>query len=191
MPGRDGQPLRDDAHYLAKREPEDSEMLACEAVLASGLKEFLAELVAIDGTVMVSLICNEQHANLDDIIGSSMEHFVRPERLTYAHRAEVDFDWGRAPSVALGMELKDHELTAFFDVVLAGDHVGINIQGIHFVGEIGDAARNLSRFAAAVASAQLARPKPAGRRAGGGAAASLKQDWVSKLPPRIGKRDAR
>lgn len=130
-------------------------MLACEAVLASGLKDFLAELVTVDGKVMVAFICNEQHANVDDIIASSMEHTVRPGRLSYSNHAVVDFDWGVMPSVALGMELRDERLTAFFEVVLAGDHIGIDIAGIHFADYVGDAADNLRRFAAAVAGARL------------------------------------
>jgi hypothetical protein len=152
-------------NYLAKRDGEDGQMLACEAVLASGLKDFLAELVTVDGKVMVSLICNEQHANVDDLIASSMEHTVRPGRLSYSNHAVVDFDWGMMPSVALGMEFRDTGLTAFFEVVLAGDHVGIDINGIHFADYVGDPADNLRRFAAAVASAKV--PADARRRRAG------------------------
>jgi hypothetical protein len=148
------------ANYLAPRDAYDSQIQACEAVLARGLKEFLAELVTVDGKVMVSLVCSEQHANLDDLIGSSMEHTVRPGTLCYSNRAEVDFDWGKSPSVALGMELRDAHLTAFFEVILAGDHIGIDINGIHFVDPMGDAAENLRRFSAAVAAARLPTPQP-------------------------------
>jgi hypothetical protein len=143
------------ANYLAKSDRPDSEMLACEAVLASGLRDFLAELVTVDGTVMVSLICNEQHANLDDLIASSLEHTLQAGRLGYSSHAIVDFDWGKSPRVSLGMELRDDKLTAFFDVVLAGDHVGIEINGIQFLDRVGDATDNIQRFAAAVARAQL------------------------------------
>jgi hypothetical protein len=145
---------------VARTGLHDSAMLACEAVLATGLKDFLAELVTVDGTVIVSLICNEQHANLDDIIASSMEHTVRAGHLFYGNHAEVDFDWGKSPRVALGMELRDEQLTAFFDVVLSGDHVGIAINGIQFVDRVGDATDNVRRFAAAVAGAHRSAAAP-------------------------------
>jgi hypothetical protein len=154
-----GHPSFGEGHTLQKRSAEaDSQVLACEAVLGAALKQFLAELVTIDGAILVSLICNEQHANLDDIIASSTEHWVKPGRLAYANHAEVDFDWGRAPSMALGMELRDPALTAFFDVVLSAEHVGISINGIHFVDALGDAGDNLRRFSAAVAAAQVVVP---------------------------------
>jgi len=144
-----------DSRYLAKRGENARELLACEVVLAEGLKGFLSELMMVNGGVMVSYINNNQHAHLDDIIGSSMEHRIKPGRLCYSNQAEVDFDWGEAPSVALGMELRDDRLTAFFRVVFGGDHVGVDIQGIHFVDHVGDAGENLRRLAAAVADARL------------------------------------
>jgi hypothetical protein len=148
------QPL-DDRRYLAKLGTNAREMLACEAVLGEGLKGFLAELMMVNGGVMVSYINNNQHANLDDIIGSSMEHRIKPGRLCYSNHAQVDFDWGEAPSVALGMELRDERLTAFFRVVFGADHVGVDLDGIHFVDHVGDAAENLRRLAAAVADARI------------------------------------
>jgi hypothetical protein len=154
MPAPGGPLLLANRNYVARRGPHDSAISACEAVLATGLKDFLAELVTVDGTIMVSFICKQQHANLDDIIVSSMEHTVRAGRLFYGNHAEVDFDWGKAPRVALGMELRDEQLTAFFEVVLSGDHVGIAINGIQFVDRVGDATDNVRRFAAAVAGAR-------------------------------------
>jgi hypothetical protein len=144
-----------DSRFLAKRGENSREMLACEVVLAEGLKGFLSELMMVNGGVMVSYINNNQHANLDDIIGSSMENRIKPGRLCYSNHAQVDLDWGEAPSVALGMELRDERLTAFFRVVFGGDHVGVDIHGIHFVDHVGNADENLRRLAAAVADARL------------------------------------
>jgi hypothetical protein len=132
-----------------------TELLACEAMLADGLKEFLAELAMVNGGVMVSYICNRHHANLGDIIGSSTEHRIKPGRLIYASEAEVDFDWGEAPSVKIAMELRDERLTAFFNVVFGGDHVGIDLNAVHFSGGSGNARDNLRQFAAVVADARV------------------------------------
>jgi hypothetical protein len=143
----------DNTHYIAKQDSNQPEILSYESVLAEGLKGFLSELVMVNGAVMVSYICNNQHANLDDIIVSSSECAIKPGRLYYGNHAHIEFDWGEAPSVAIAMELRDDRLTAFFEVVLGDDHVGVDIRGIHFVDLLGDAEDNLRRFAAAVADA--------------------------------------
>jgi hypothetical protein len=130
-------------------------LLACEAMLADGLKDFLSELAMVNGGVMVSFICNHHHANLDDIIGSSTEHRIKPGRLIYGSDAQVDFDWGEAPSVSIAMELRDDRLTAFFNVIFGGDHVAIDLNAIHFSQGAGSARDNLRLFAAAVADARV------------------------------------
>jgi hypothetical protein len=142
------------SEYLP-RQTSRTELLACEALLADGLKEFLSELAMVNGGVMVSFICNHHHANLDDIIGSSTEHRIKPGRLFYASEAEVDFDWGEAPSVSIAMELRDERLTAFFNVIFGGDHVAIDLNAVHFSGGPGSTRDNLRRFAAAVADARV------------------------------------
>jgi len=132
-----------------------TELLACEAMLADGLKEFLSELAMVNGGVMVSYVCNHHHANLDDIIGSSTEHRIKPGRLFYASESEVAFDWGEAPMVSIAMELHDERLTAFFNVIFGGDHVAIDLNAIHFAEGTGSVRDNLRLFAAAVADARV------------------------------------
>jgi hypothetical protein len=154
----------DSRHFIGKHEANGHEILAYESVLADGLRGFLSELMMVNGGVMVSYICNNQHAHLDDIIGSSMECRIKPGRLHYSNDAEVDFDWGEAPSVALGMELRDERLTAFFRVIFGGDHIGIDIRGIQIVERVGDTKENLRRFVAAVADARLPGAAPDARR---------------------------
>lgn len=144
-----------DPRFLPEAPPDRAALRAYEAVLAEGLKGFLNELAMINGAVMVSYICNNQHAHLEDIIASSMERRIKPGRLSYANHAEIDFDWGEAPSVALAMELRDDDVTAFFHVVFGGDHVGIEIRGVHFATGGVDGGENLRRFSRAVADARL------------------------------------
>ena len=148
----------DSRHYVAKRDSNPAELLAYETVLAQGLRGFLAELVMVNAGVVVSYICNDQHAHLEDIIGSSTENRIKPGRLHYTNHAQIEFDWGEAPSVALAMELRDARLTAFFRVVFGGDHIGVDIRGIHFTDVMGDADEALRRFTDAVADAQFPRP---------------------------------
>jgi hypothetical protein len=148
-------PALDERFCLDPMGKNHRQMIACEAVLADGLKEFLSELMMVNGGVMVSYICNNQHAHLDDIIGSSTERRIKPGRLHYGSHAQVDFDWGEAPSVSLAMELRDDHLTAFFRVVFGSDHIGIDLSGIHFSEAVDDPDEAVLRFSAAVADARL------------------------------------
>jgi hypothetical protein len=141
--------------YFPQKQISRAEMLACEVMLADGLREFLSELAMVNGGVMVSFICNHHHANLEDIIGSSTEHRIKPGRLIYASEAQVDFDWGEAPLVSIAMELRDDRLTAFFHVIFGGDHVAVDLDAIHFSNGTGTARDNLRLFAAAVADARV------------------------------------
>ncbi len=155
MPGQPMPGLNNPAHSVTKDEANRAALLPYETVLAEGLRGFLAELVMINGGLMVSYICNKQHGNVDDLIGSSMERRVKPGHLVYSNDAEVEFDWGEAPSVHLGMELCDPRLTTFFRVIFGAQHIGIDIRGIHFTEALGSPADNLRRFTDVVSDALL------------------------------------
>jgi hypothetical protein len=156
-----------DDHYIGKQSTNVGEIFAYERILAEGLRDFLSELVTVNGGTMVSFICNGQHANLGDIIGSSTELLIKPGRLHYGNHAAVDFDWGEVPSVTIAMELRDESLTTFFRVVFGNDHVGVDIRGIQFAEHLASEPReNLQRFAAAVADARLDRSAAGGMSLG-------------------------
>ncbi len=140
--------------FIARQPANLPELHAYEGVLAEGLRGFLNELTMINGGVMLAYICNNQHAALDDLIASSMERRLKPGRLSYASHAEIEFDWGAAPSVALAMELRDERLTAFFRVVFGGDHVAIDIRGVHFTVPPVSREEGLRLFAGVVTDAR-------------------------------------
>ena len=144
-----------DGNFIAKQPSNTDEILVYERLLAEGLRDFLQELTMVDGGLILSCVCRGQHANLNDIIGSSTEFTVKPGRLTYGNDAEVEFDWGAAPSVSLAIELRDDRLTAFFRVVFGGDFIGVDIRGIHFADEDVGAEAKLRRFADSVADIRL------------------------------------
>ncbi len=143
------------ANSLTKQPADHRHLLPYESLLAEGLRGFLSELTMINGAVLISYICNEQHSILSDLLQSSAEREIKPDILHYANEAAIEFDWGEAPSVALSMEFQAADLTVFFRVVMAGDHVGIDIRGIHFNDDLGRCEDNLRRFAAAIRDARL------------------------------------
>jgi len=145
--------------FIHKQGQDLGQVLAYERILAEGLKSFLHEMVMIDGGVMVGFVCNGQHANLGDIIGSSTETAMKPGRLRYCNDARLDFDWGERPAVTIAMELADDRLTASFRIVFGGDHVGVDVRGVQFTEAVGGPDEALARFAASVEDARL--PKAA------------------------------
>jgi hypothetical protein len=148
----------DKRHVIAKRGANAPQLLPYEKILAEGLKDFLQELAMVNGGVIVTYICNSQHANLGDIIGSSLECAIKPGRLRYANDALVDFDWGQVPQVTLGMELCDDRLRAGFRVVFGGSYVGVDIRRILFSESPAIPGEKLRRFAEVVADARLPAP---------------------------------
>jgi hypothetical protein len=60
-PGRSVPPSLD-GRFMAAPLPDRAMVRAYEAVLAEGLRGFLNELAMVNGAVMVSYICNNQHA---------------------------------------------------------------------------------------------------------------------------------
>ncbi len=148
----------DDKGLIARHVANSPELLPYEKILAEGLKDFLQELAMVNGGVIVTYICNSQHANLGDIIGSSLECAIKPGRLRYANNAVVDFDWGQVPRVAIGMELCDDRLAAGFRVVFGGSYVGVDILSISFNDLSPAPGDKLRRFAEVVADARLSAP---------------------------------
>lgn len=149
--------MPDKKQFILKQGPDVGQALAYERILADGLRTFLQEMVMVDGGVMVGYVCNGQHANLGDIIGSSSETVMKPGRLRYCNDARLDFDWGETPAVTIAMELADERLTASFRIVFGGDHVGVDVRGVQFADAISDPDEALARFAAVVEDARLPR----------------------------------
>lgn len=148
-------PASDKSSTLLRDAEHPDAMLPFESLLGTVLKRFLSELTMINGSVMIGYICSDQHSNIEDLVASSAECALKPGRVSYAHHAHLDFDWGAAPTVVLGMEMLCDELTAFFNVVLGDDHVGVEIQAIQFGAPMTSREACVRRFASAVFDARL------------------------------------
>lgn len=150
--------LPQDDHLLLRAGANDREFAIFERLLARTIKKFISELCLTNAGAMIAYICADHHDNIDDIITSSAELFLRPGALRYGHSSEVDFEWGRAPTVTIEMEFCHPTLTAFFRIVFDGRSVGVDIVGILFRERFGAPPENLRRFVEALADAvELAR----------------------------------
>jgi hypothetical protein len=147
--------LSDANRLLIKHRANANEFRAYEQLLANGIKLFLAELSLVSARAIVSYICANQEANIDDIIASSAELSLRSGFLHYDHWASVNVEWGHPPAVSIGMEFRHDSLKAFFNIVFEEKYVGVDLAGILYKDKLGDVEENRERFALALADARL------------------------------------
>lgn len=126
-----------------------------ERMLAHSIKDVVAEICLMDASIIISYICGNLHANLDDLIRSSAELFFREDTLCYGFDAEVDFEWGKVPAIVLGMEFVHPNATVFFRLVLHGFYVGVAIQRILLSDKSGDSSLDMMSFEKALADARI------------------------------------
>jgi len=138
---------------LLKNSVTESEFAVYERLLAHAIKRFISELCLTNAGTMIAYICADQHDNIDDIVASSAELFLRPGALHYAQHSEIDFEWGHAPLVTIEMKLCHPVMTTFFRIVFDDRFVGIDIFGALFREEIGSAMENARRFVRSLADA--------------------------------------
>jgi hypothetical protein len=140
---------------------ENAELWPYEKALAVSIKDVVAELCLTDASILITYICNNLHANIDDLVASSTELFFREGTLSYGHSADVNFEWGKSPVAILDMEFIHQSVTVFFQLVLHGYYVGVAIQKILLGNKPADPGLDLQRFKGALANARLT-PLPAG-----------------------------
>ena len=108
-----------------------------------------------DGGVLLGYICGRQHENLGDIIRSSTELVLKPDRLRYGNDAFLEFDWGRDPQITIAMEFLGGPVSAHFRMTFARDTFGIEILGLCYEGGVGPPEENLRRLGEALDDALL------------------------------------
>lgn len=133
----------------------EADLAGYEALLAEALKPLLAELVLLNAGVLVTCICNGHESSIADLVESSSELTLQPDRLRYGGHADVAFDWGEWPTVTLGLEFAGDRLEAHFRLIFGRRAIGIEVLCVIFRDAIGDHAGNLGRFAAELARARL------------------------------------
>lgn len=137
------------------RSVQDVEVQPYEKALAFSIKDVVADICLVDASIVISYICNNLHANIEDLIDSSTELFFKEGSLRYGHGADVDFEWGKTPAVILDMEFIHPFATVFFKLVLHGFYVGVSISRILLSERTSDPAVDLKRFQEALSESRL------------------------------------
>jgi hypothetical protein len=134
---------------------EDRHVADREKVLATVAKELAAELRLTDVVDLVTFIRTENHPNINDLVNSSAELYLKPGTLSYGWAAEVDMPWTGSPSVKLDLEFQNRQVTAFFKLILEARQAGVELSHVEFETPSQVAAENTRRLVEAVADARL------------------------------------
>jgi hypothetical protein len=109
----------------------------------------------------VTFIRTENHPNINDLVNSSAELYLKPGTLSYGWAAEVDMPWTGSPSVKLDLEFQNRQVTAFFKLILEARQAGVELSHVEFETPSQVAAENTRRLVEAVADARLPGRQPA------------------------------
>ncbi|MBS7537946.1 hypothetical protein [Ancylobacter lacus] len=146
----------DGAHHLERQSLPELALLPFEQMLAETLRGFLAELCLTNAGVVMAYISRSQDANIEDLVASSAELFMKPGRVRYARHATMETEWGFPPNVSIDMHFREEAIEAAFRVEFGDTAIGVHIDRIAFPAGPGTPDDNLRRFGAALASARIA-----------------------------------
>lgn len=129
--------------------------LVRERLLASAMREFVAELRLVDVVDYVAYLRLEHFGNIADIVSSSAELSLKPGVLRFANSGEAQVTWGSKPIVSLALEFQNDGVTTHFRLELAGSTAALDITYVDFARPAGDPDAETEMFRRALANARL------------------------------------
>jgi hypothetical protein len=136
-------------------EQRPNPLAARERVLAEGVRPVADELRLVDLADFVSYIRNEQFANLEDILNSSVELYFKPGTLTFGWAADLAVDWDRPPRIMLDMEFRHLSVLVFFGLSIEPEDATVEIRFISFENAAEDPQENTRRLIEALLEARM------------------------------------
>jgi hypothetical protein len=133
----------------------DEHVVDREKALAAVAKELAAELRLTDVVDLITFIRTENHPNINDLVNSSAELYLKPGTLSYGWAAEVDMPWTGKPTVKLDLEFQHRQVTAFFKLILEPRQAGVELSHVEFEAPSETPTDNTMRLIEAVADARL------------------------------------
>jgi hypothetical protein len=135
--------------------PRAHRRLDRERIIADALIDVASDLRLTDVAELINLICNDQEANIADLVNSSTELFYRSGALRYALSASFKAPWDATPEVALDMEFNHERVSAFFRLTIGQRRAAIEITDVLFDEQGLDERTEAERLVAAFASARV------------------------------------
>ncbi len=135
--------------------PPTSLHLARTKIVASGVREFAAELRLIEVGDLIAFIHDEKFANIEDLVNSSTELFFKQGTMNFAWAAALDVTWHQPPTILIDMEFHHMSISAFFTLALKNTYGGIDVKHIWFASPSMNEDCDTARLAYAMADARL------------------------------------
>jgi hypothetical protein len=137
------------------RGPRPRRSLMREQIIADALVGVASELRLTDAAELMSMIKNDQAANIADLVNSSTELFFRSGTLRYALSASFKAPWDATPAVEIDMEFRHAGVSAFFRLKIGERRAGVEIVDILFDEQGLDDFAKAERLSGALKSARL------------------------------------
>ncbi len=123
----------------------DQDLTEFRDIIESNIRDFVAEMRAIDLVDLISFIRFESFPTVEDLVNSSTELFFKPEMLLFSWAAGVDVRWDALPAVTLGLEFRHPTVTVFFNLTIRDSEQSVEILGVIFDEPGPDAVRQLAK----------------------------------------------
>nr|WP_319483305.1 hypothetical protein [uncultured Cohaesibacter sp.] len=123
------------------------------------IRDIINELRLVDAGHLVSYIFTDSHANIEDLVASSCELFLKENTLFYRGTAEAELDWSGPPKVVLGMQFRHLDLNARFRLLLLGEETEIVLEDISYEDGSNDSHGDIERFVRVLSDARLKQPE--------------------------------
>jgi len=133
--------------------------------LSEALAAVGAELRLVDVADYIAYIRNDTMASLQDIVSSSLELYFKPGTVSFGWAADFELDWGKPPTIALGMEFRHRDVWMIFTLILRADETSVRIDHLVVSESNATKERETSRLIEAIADARFPDPRD-GFRAG-------------------------
>jgi hypothetical protein len=137
------------------RPPRPHRPLGREQIIADALVGVASELRLTDAAELISMIRNDQAANIADLVNSSTELFFKSGTLRYALSASFKAPWDATPAVEIDMEFRHATVCAFFRLKIGQRRAGVEIIDILFDEQGLDDFAKAERLCAALKTARL------------------------------------
>jgi len=134
---------------------KDPHLAERERALASVARELAGELRLTDVVDLIAFIRTDNHPNINDLVNSSAELYLKPGTLSYGWAAEVEMRWTGSPSVTLDLEFHNRRVTAFFKLVLEARQAGVALSHVEFEAPGDTPVENTRQLIEAIADARL------------------------------------
>lgn len=126
-----------------------------EAIVLQNIRELANDLRYVDVADYVAFVRCERLGNIADIVNSAAELFFYPQTLRFGHGGEVELTWDEPPRVALDLEFSNLGVNVYFQLVLRGECMQVDLRHVTFSEPRPDTAENTQLMARAFANARI------------------------------------